>query len=588
MTNFSVWAPNASDVRLHLDGDDLPMHPRPCAHGAGGSGWWRSDAEMVPGARYGFRLNLDGEWTDPLPDPRSRRQPDGVAGLSEVYADDFAWSDDNWTGRILPGQSIYELHIGTFTQEGTFASAEEKLDYLLDLGVTTIEIMPVQPFGGERNWGYDGVDWHCVQESYGGPDGLKHLVNAAHEKGIAVILDVVYNHFGPVGNYTGVFGPYTTHAATDWGDVVNYCGPGSDEVRDYVLDAARQWLTEFHIDGLRLDAVQTIMDTGAIHLLEELSILATEIEATTGIQKTLIAESDQNDPKLVAPRGGAGLGGFGLDAQWEDDLHHALHALTSGERHTYYEDFASMDALAETVAHVFYHHGNYSSFRGRKHGRSLDLSAVPAFRFLAYTTTHDQTGNRPTGDRPSQTLSAEKLALKAAIVLCTPYTPMLFMGEEFGAQTPFPFFCSHCDENLNRLTREGRQRQFRYQGMGEDKVAAMPDPAAPETFESAKLDWDFTEFNTRIFESYKTLLKLRTELRFTRPWLDELTVDHTDEWIGYGYEDAFLVANLSDAEVTAPYTGSLVYSFTEPTVSENGTVLPPWSFAILTDVHHAE
>ncbi|EPD69982.1 malto-oligosyltrehalose trehalohydrolase [Corynebacterium pyruviciproducens ATCC BAA-1742] len=549
-----------------------------------GTGWWCSDREMADGQRYGFRLLRAGEWTDPLPDPRSRRQPDGPLGLSQVYADGFTWTDDQWTGRILPGQSIYELHVGTFTPQGTFEGAEEKLDYLLELGVTTIEIMPVQPFGGNHNWGYDGVDWHCVHEGYGGPEGLKHLVNACHNKNIAVILDVVYNHFGPVGNFTPLFGPYTTSGATDWGDVVNFCGPGSDEVRRYVLDAARQWLTEFHIDGLRLDAVQTIVDTSATHILEELSILATEIEATTGLQKTLIAESDQNDPKLVAPRGGNGLGGFGLDAQWEDDLHHALHALTSGETHTYYEDFASVDALAQTVAHVFYHHGTFSSFRGRTHGRQLDTSATPAFRFLAYTTTHDQTGNRPAGDRPSQYLSAEKIVLKAAIVLSTPYTPMLFMGEEFGAQTPFPFFCSHCNEDLNRLTREGRQRQFRYQGFSEEAVATMPDPADEKTFASAKLDWNFTADNERILSAYKKLFQLRKKLKFTRPWLDQLTVEHTDNWIGFGYKDAFLVANLSDDTATAPFTGNLEYSLTEPAVSDAGTQLPPWSFAILTDV----
>ena len=578
MSTFDVWAPYARDIRLVVDGETHPLTPD-----GDRRGWWVSGVEKKDGQRYGFQLFDGNTWSDTIPDPRSRRQPDGVHGLSQVYEDHFQWSDEEWTGRALPGSVIYELHVGTFFPEGTFAGVEKHLDYLKELGITTIELMPVQPFSGTRNWGYDGVDWHCVHESYGGPDGLKRLINACHNKGLSVLLDVVYNHFGPVGNYTSMFGPYTTTGMTDWGNVVNYIGNGSDEVRRYVIDAARQWLTEFHADGLRLDAVQTIFDDGALHLLEELAILKAEVEAETGIPKTLIAESDQNDPKLVAPRGASGLGGFGLDAQWGDDLHHALHSLTSGETHTYYADFNSVNALAQTLNHVFYHNGTYSTFRGRTHGRPVDTSATPAFRFLAYTTTHDQTGNRPRGDRPSQYLTPEQQVLKAAVVLCSPFTPMLFMGEEFGATTPFPFFCSHDSEELNRLTREGRQRQFDYQGFGSQE---MPDPAAPATFESAVLDWNLTDTQKDILTAYMRLLSLRKEYRLQRPWLNKMRIaHHSDEdgrgWIIFGYDDIALLANLSAHEVTCEFGGELIYSFSEPTVTETSSTLPAWGFALL-------
>lgn len=567
MKTFRVWAPQAKDVRLAIDaGEEHELRQN--------GEWWESDVPAEPGTRYGYRLLTD-EWSEVLPDPRSKSQPDGVHGLSEVIDPDFAWSDQQWRGKILPGSVLYELHVGTFTPEGTFDSAIEKLQYLADLGVTTIELMPVQPFGGNRNWGYDGVLWHCIHAGYGGPDGLRRLVDAAHRVGLGVVLDVVYNHFGPEGNYNGQFGPYTSGGSTGWGEVVNLVGPGSDEVRAYIIDAARDWFTTFHVDGLRLDAVHAYYDPGANHILEQLSVMASEVEATTGVPRSLIAESDQNDPRLVTPRA---AGGLGMTAQWEDDLHHALHTLVSGERFAYYVDFGSTEVLAQTLSNVFFHAGIPSSFRGRIHGRPLHRDVIPASAFIAYTTTHDQVGNRMVGDRPSMNLTAAQQVLKAAVIYCSPFTPMLFMGEEFGAKTPFQFFCSHSDPELARLTGEGRQREFSRAGWDANKV---PDPNAVSTFQASKLDWDFDEEQQRIHEAYATLLRLRRELGLGRPWLDALTVDHGEEWIAFGYEDVRLCANFSDSAVEVPIGGELVYGFTEPEVGEHSTTLDSWGFALV-------
>jgi maltooligosyltrehalose trehalohydrolase len=568
---FSVWAPNARDVRLRLDGEALPMR-------ATQGDWWVADRVAEPGMRYGFEL-FDGEhWSKTLPDPRSTAQPDGVHGLSEVTDPEFAWTAENWTGRPLAGQVIYELHVGTFTPEGTFEGVIGKLDYLRDLGVTAIELMPVQPFGGERNWGYDGVEWHAVHQGYGGPAGLKKLVDAAHAKGLGVILDVVYNHFGPDGNYNGMFGPYTSGGSTGWGEVVNISGHDSDEVRAYILDAVRLWLADYRIDGLRLDAVHSLDDTGAYSLLEQMQFIADDITARTGVPRYLIAESDLNDPRLIT---GADGGGYGLAGQWVDDIHHALHTVVSGENHAYYEDFGSLDALAKTLRGGYYFDGTYSSYRGRAHGRPINTAAIPAHRLVTYTTTHDQTGNRASGDRPSMSLTPAQQVLKAAVIYSSPFTPMLFMGEEFGAQTPFAFFCSHTDAELNRLTSEGRRREFSRSGWDD---AEVPDPADPATFEASKLDWDFSAEQQEIHAAYRQLLHLRRELGLARPDLSELIVeagDDEDKWLAMGHEDVMLVANLSDQPVTAPYGGELIWSFMQPAVELDRTALGPWEFALI-------
>ncbi|MFC5938310.1 malto-oligosyltrehalose trehalohydrolase [Corynebacterium choanae] len=568
-TAYRVWAPYADEVELHLNGTDLPMQQLP-------GNWWIAEPTKTPGDRYGYRIVRDGKRSEPLPDPRAHSLPDGVHGLGEVLDPHaFTFTDQHWRGVSLPGQVIYELHVGTFTPEGTFAGIIDKLDYLADLGVTVIELMPVQPFGGQRNWGYDGVSWHAVHAGYGGPLGLKQLVNAAHNKGIAVMLDVVYNHFGPDGNYTGQFGPYTGGGNTGWGEVVNLWGPHSDEVRRYILDAIHMWLTDYHIDGLRLDAVQTYADPGANHLLKQMQRLTDEITATTGCHKFLVAESDQNDPTLTNGRAG---GGFGLAGQWDDDIHHALHTLVSGERHAYYADFGTAEVLATTLRQVFYHNGRYSTFRGRTHGAPVDTTATPASAFVTYTTTHDQTGNRAQGDRPSMHLTQEQLVLKAATIFCSPYTPMLFQGEEFAATTPFPFFCSHSDERLNQLTDEGRHREFRHFGWD---TAEVPVPSDPATFASAKLDWDFSPAQQQVFAAYQQLLSLRRSYQLARPWLSDVTINHGPDWVSIERDNVAFVGNYSPTPHRVPVGGKLIYSFTNPTVEEASTLLDGWGFALI-------
>lgn len=566
--NYRVWAPRPEDVRLHLNGETLPMTRTD-------GDWWVADRDRAVGDRYGFELFDGTEWSKTVPDPRSQYQPDGVHGLSEVISPDFAWSDDAWTGRILPGSVIYELHVGTFSPSGDFDGVIERLDYLKDLGVTAVELMPVQPFGGNRNWGYDGVLWHAVHSGYGGPVGLKKLVDACHNAGIAVYLDVVYNHFGPDGNYNGMFAPYTAGGSTGWGEVVNINGPESDEVRRYILDAVTRWFEEFHIDGLRLDAVHSLDDNGAFPLLEQMTVASEAIAAATGIPRSLIAESDLNDPRLVTSRE---AGGYGLHAQWVDDIHHALHTLVSGERNGYYSDFGDTATLASTLEKVFHHTGQVSTFRGRRHGREIRRDVTPASRFVTYTTTHDQTGNRAVGDRPSMNLTPAQQMLKAAVIYCSPYTPMLFMGEEYGATTPFAFFCSHTDDELNRLTSEGRKREFARLGWAPETI---PTPSEESTFTDSKLDWSFTPEQENILEGYRTLLRLRRELGMSQPDLLSMEISHGPEWISMANGAGILVANFSDSDVEVPFGGELIYSFTSPEVREDSTVLDAYGFAVL-------
>lgn len=484
---YSVWAPLAENVDLvlrpaqsgteseHDSEQRLPMT-------RGTDDWFHADVPAAAGDRYGF--SVDG--SPVFPDPRSRRQPDGIHGLSEVWQID---SPRRPLGRPLQGEVLYELHVGTFTEAGTFDAAIDKLDELKAVGVTAIELMPVQPFGGRRNWGYDGVMWHAVTDVYGGPDGLLRLIDAAHDRDLAVVLDVVYNHFGPDGNYTGVFGPYTAGGSTGWGDVVNLQGRDSDEVRAYILEAVRLWTQEFGIDGLRLDAVHALDDTGAVSIIEQIRDAAEP--------SWIIAETDQNDPVYTE--------GYKV-AQWNDDIHHAIHTVVSGEDHAYYSDFGTLEVLATTFQRVFWHDGRFSSFRGRTHGRPV--TDPQTWRFVTYTTTHDQTGNRAAGDRPSMNLTVSQQLAKATLVLTSPFTPMLFMGEEWGASTPFAFFVDHENEELNQATREGRMREFARAGWNPQDV---PNPAAEETFRSSVLNW--AERNdaphAEVLRGYTELLEFR-------------------------------------------------------------------------------
>jgi maltooligosyltrehalose trehalohydrolase len=563
---FSVWAPTPNDVALDADGTRHPMT-------RSGDGWWHATVDVPDDARYGFVLDD----SDPLPDPRSPRQPDGVHGLSQLWTPE---APAPWPGRAIDGAVIYELHVGTFTEAGTFDAAIERLDHLIDLGVDFVELMPVNAFSGSHGWGYDGVLWYAVHEPYGGPSGLVRFVDACHRRGLGVLLDAVFNHLGPSGNYLPKFGPYLTVGRTPWGEAINIAAADSDPVRRYIVDCALRWMRDFGFDGLRLDAVHALVDTTAVHLLEELAIETDALATELGRPLSLIAESDLNDPRLITPRE---HGGYGLAAQWDDDIHHAIHTAVSGERQGYYADFGSMQTLATTLARGFFHAGTYSSFRRRRHGRELDTAQIPATRLLAYTCTHDQVGNRALGDRPSQNLDFGQLAVKAALVLGSPYTAMLFMGEEWGASTPFQFFSAHPEPELARATAEGRKAEFADHGWAAEDI---PDPQDPATFRRSKLDWDEvgTGEHARLLQLYRDLIALRrTEPDFADPWLDHLRIefDEADRWIVM-HRGAFAVAcNLGEHAVAVPVTGAVVLSSAEPQIGTDATTLPGHSFAVL-------
>ncbi|GGK77126.1 malto-oligosyltrehalose trehalohydrolase [Ornithinimicrobium pekingense] len=502
---YRLWAPDASSAELRLGADGasrVPMEPAE-------DGWWQVSAQPGDG-RYSFCV--DGG--SAIPDPRSLRQPDGVHGPSAlVDTAAFPWTDQGWQGVPLQGASVYELHVGTFTPEGTFDGVVEHLDHLVDLGVSVIELMPVAAFPGRHGWGYDGVCLYAVHEPYGGPKGLARLVDAAHARGLAVWLDVVYNHLGPVGNYLSQSGPYfTDRHHTPWGEAVNLDGPGSDGVRAFVLDNVRLWLEDYHLDGLRLDAVHALHDERATHLLEELAVLADEISERTGIPRTLVAESDRNDPATVAPRSPGGAGGTGLHGQWADDVHHALHAALTGESQAYYGDFArDPDSLPKVLSRSpFFHDGTFSTFRGRTHGRPVEPQVTPGWRFVASLQTHDQIGNRAAGDRIGHAIPPGRHAIGAALLLTSPYTPMLFMGEEYAASTPWQYFTDHAEDWLAQAIREGREREFSEHGWAGD----VPDPQDRGTVTASTLDWEELgrEPHARMLDWYRTLLRLRREL----------------------------------------------------------------------------
>jgi maltooligosyltrehalose trehalohydrolase len=568
---FRVWAPRPERVRLDVDGTVYPMT-------RSADGWWRATVDAVPNTRYGYLLDDDPQV---LPDPRSARQPDGVHARSQLWEPAAAaWTDHDWAGRTVAGAVIYELHVGTFTPDGTFDSAIEKLDYLVDLGVDFVELMPVNSFSGAHGWGYDGVLWYSVHEPYGGPDGLVRFVDACHARGLGVLIDAVFNHFGPSGNHLPRFGPYLSSTSNPWGEGINIADADSDEVRRYIIDCALRWMREFHADGLRLDAVHALVDTTAIHILEELSAETDRLSEHLGRPLSLIAESDLNDPRLITPRD---KGGYGMTAQWDDDIHHAIHAAVSGERQGYYADFGSLATLAKTLRHAFFHAGTYSSFRRRRHGRPLDSSTIPATRLLAYTCTHDQVGNRALGDRPSQNLTYGQLAIKAALVLGSPYTAMLFMGEEWGASSPFQFFSSHPEPELARATAEGRKEEFAEHGWD---AADIPDPQDPQTFYRSKLDWDETNAGShaRLLGIYRDLIALRrSEPDLSDPWLEHLRIDyHEDQrWITMRRGRLVVACNLGAEAVTVPVNGEVVLAWERPVVTADHTVLPGHSFAVL-------
>ena len=582
MPEVSVWAPRAERVRVCIGGPDerLQDHGLIADLEPVGEGWWRAQvAEALPGRQYGFLLDDDEQV---LPDPRSRRQPHGVHEPSQFYADDFAWTDTHWRGHSLPDSVIYELHIGTFTGEGTFDAAIERLDHLVSLGVTHVEILPVNDFNGRWNWGYDGVLWYCVHEAYGGPDGLKRLVDACHRAGLAVVLDVVYNHLGASGNYLQRFGPYLQGGHNTWGDQVNLDGALGGPVRQYILENALMWLSEFHLDALRLDAVHALRDSSQVHLLAELSTLVKVLSSELGRPLVLIAESDLNDPVMFTARVD---GGYGLDGQWDDDVHHALHALLSGERQGYYADFGSLSVLAKVLTRAFLHDGTYSSFRRRNHGGRVDTHRTPGYRFVVCLQNHDQVGNRAAGDRLPRIVPPGLLKVGATLLLTSPFTPLLFMGEEWAASTPWPFFTSHPEPELAEATATGRITEFADHGWD---IGAVVDPQDPAAFASAKLRWSERgePGHAEFLVLYRELLALRREhhdLSDPRLPLVEVDFDQDAQWV-IVHRGAFdVLANLADHCQPLPSAaGDMLFS-TEPEVSAGGSgfILPARSACII-------
>ncbi|WP_017203830.1 malto-oligosyltrehalose trehalohydrolase [Microbacterium algeriense] len=509
---IEVWAPRAGRVRLRRIAGDGTASETELERAA--EGWWRADVVLGQGERYGFLLDDDPQLR---PDPRSRRQPDGVHEASAAFDPGlFAWTDATWPGRPLAGGLIYELHLGTFTPEGTLDAAVTRLDHLADLGVTHVELLPVNAFNGPWNWGYDGVLWYAVHEPYGGPEAYQRFVDAAHARGLAVVQDVVYNHLGPSGNHLPSFGPYLREGeSTTWGDSVNLDEPA---VREYILDNALLWLRDFHVDGLRLDAVHALHDRRPPHILQELAERVDALAAQQDRPLTLIAESDLNDPTLILPRE---AGGYGLTAQWSDDWHHAVHVALTGETSGYYSDFAAEDALSKVTERGFFHDGTFSSFRGRAHGAPIPAE-VPTWRLVTFAQDHDQVGNRAAGDRLSASLSPDRLAVAAVLTLTAPGTPMLFMGEEWGASTPWQFFTSHPEPELGRAVAEGRAAEFARMGWDRD---AVPDPQDPDTFARSHLDWEEVGApgHARLLALYRDLARLRRE----RPELTDPVAAHT-------------------------------------------------------------
>ncbi len=498
-SSFTVWAPLVSKVELEIHSEKagtrvLPMQSEPYGY------WYTEITDVRPGDRYGYKLDDSQVY----PDPASRSQPDGVQGLSEIITShSYAWNDAFWQGRPLSEMIIYELHIGTFTPEGTFESAIGKLDYLLELGINTIELMPIAQFPGSRNWGYDGVFPFATQNSYGGANGLKQLVDACHQKGIAVFLDVVYNHIGPEGSYLHYYGPYfSTKYTPVWGHPFNFDEPHSDEVRNYFIENALMWFEECHIDALRMDATDHILDFGSKHFMMELSEEIQALKEKTGKQFLLVAERDLNDVTVLRP---LDQYGYSFDGQWLDNFHHALRALATNDRSHYYADFGDITHLQKAFEHSYVYNGNYSHYRKRTHG--VSAQAYDYNRFVVFSQNHDQVGNRLLSDRLSTQVSPEMLRVIAGTYLLSPYVPLLFMGEEYGETNPFYFFISHNDLELIQAVREGRKKEF--MGFQKEGMEYL-DPQSEETFRQSKLSWNYQEAGHKLlWDYYRKLIAIR-------------------------------------------------------------------------------
>lgn len=555
-------------MEVVVDGVGTPM-----TRGTGG--WWDGPAQPKAGSRYAFRIDGGPE----RPDPRSNSQPEGVHGPSCVVRHgDFEWTDEDWRGLDWPSAVLYELHIGTFSREGTFEGAIGKLDHLVDLGVSAVEVMPVAEFSGKRGWGYDGVDLFAPHHAYGGPDGFKRLVDACHRRGLGVVLDVVYNHLGPEGNYLPEFAPYLTDRhSTFWGDAVNFDGPGSAEVRRFVIDNALMWLGDYHCDALRLDAVHAIIDESKVHILAELAGEVEKLAARTTRRLQLIAESDLNDPVFVEPRSG---GGYGLDAMWADEWHHALHATLTGETQGYYRDFGPLEALAKALRQGWVHDGTWSEFRGKIHGRSA--AGLEPHQLVVATQNHDQVGNRAQGERSAALMDLGRLKAAAALLLTSPFVPLVFAGEEWGVSTPFQYFTDHSDVDLGRAVSEGRRREFASFGWKPEEV---PDPQDPETYERSKLKWSEREAgdHRELLEWYRDLIELRRALKPAGSRLVRYDEDHP--WLVVEIGQLAVVINLGGKAVDVAVSTAgraLLTSDPRVAVQDASVLVPPSATAVVS------
>jgi maltooligosyltrehalose trehalohydrolase len=584
MHRFEIWAPLPKKLVMRVNSQD---HSRDYAMtGPDEFGHWYADIDDAnPGSDYCFLIDGD---TYCYPDPRSLWQPSGVHGMSRVYDQSaFAWTDNRTDSQFiappLETAILYELHIGTFTPEGTLDAAIQKLDYLLSLGITHVELMPVAAFPGNHGWGYDGAALFAVHQPYGGPDALKRFVDAAHGKGLAVLLDVVYNHFGPVGNYTGKFAPYLvdTHH-TPWGGAVNLEGEWSHEVRRFFIDNALMWMRDFHLDGLRLDAIHAFVDRSAIHFLEQLSAETEALGKSLRRTLVLIAESDLNDPLTVTPRGAGGhgsVGGHRMDAQWSDDFHHALFTvLHRGPRTGYYADFGQLAHLAKALEQTFVYDGLYSFYRNRVHGKSV--AHIPQNKFLGFIQNHDQVGNRATGDRLREAVGTDRARVAAAIVLFAPFVPMLFQGEEWAASSPFQYFADHEDPDMARAVFEGRKREFAVFGWPPELI---PNPEKRETFERSKLHW--TELaqpdHAAMLAWYRSLIHFRRTtpaLNNAAPGNTRVLFDEQACWISIARGNLTLLCNLDTAEhpFPIPTSSRIILCSRELLPHSDGSIaLPP-------------
>ena len=540
---FSVWAPSAQAVELVTGEDGAALKTEMRQHAGG---WWRAQVEDAR-ASSGYRYAIDG--TAPIPDPRSRWQPGGVHGPSHLIESGTSRPTGAHAFGPKPMREalIYELHVGTFTPAGTYGAAIEHLQYLADLGVTHIELMPLATFPGRHGWGYDGVDLYAPLPAYGTPAELSRFIEECHGRGLAVLLDVVYNHLGPDGNYLGSYGPYfTDRVRTPWGEAINYDGAHSDEVRRFVIDNALMWLCDYGFDGLRLDAVHAIFSFEAIHVLEELAAAVRQLGTALNRSFVLIAESDLNDPKLVHP---VARGGYGLDAHWSDDFHHALHRYFTDENAGYYADFEGLKDVSAALCDGYVYQGQYSKFRQRRHGRPP--AGVGADQLVVCAQNHDQIGNRARGERLSMLLDVPRLKAVAALTILSPFVPMLFQGEEWGAQTPFLYFTDHQDPNLGRAVTEGRTREFAsFRWAGE-----VPDPQAAETFERSKLDWAELARapHTEILDWHRRLIALRAArslpLGRAKP---KIRFDEKARWLRYEHAGLTALFNFGDGPRRIP------------------------------------